>query len=170
MPQRHNIERQQGSAGFSGNWQLVTGNWLQLSLIHISFYLDECFDCQEVRTVLDAKGARYRVYSEDVAANSGIQDESIIPHIGTRIFITIDADQRRKKRVQYELRRYRIRAFVLPANLSGHGKAQLLGRCKNRIFEFCRNNDAPFIAYIDKRGAIHLRVDKDGRTHGRRGN
>jgi len=132
-----------------------------------TFYLDECFDCQEVKDVLDAKGAKYHVYSEDVAPNSGIQDESIIPHIGTKIFITIDADQRRKKRVQYELRRYRIRAFVLPANLSGRAKAQLLGKCKNRIFEFCRNNDAPFIAYIDKRGTIRLRVDKDGRTHGR---
>jgi hypothetical protein len=30
MPQRHNIARpQQGNAGFSGNWQLVTGNCLQ---------------------------------------------------------------------------------------------------------------------------------------------
>lgn len=110
---------------------------------------------------------KYRLYSEDVAPNSGIQDENVIPHVGTKIFITQDADQRRKKRVRYEIKRYKIRAFVLPANLSRIGKAELIAKAKNKIMQFCRDNDAPFVANIDKQARLELRMDKDGKVYGR---
>lgn len=113
-------------------------------------------------------GARYRVYSQDVTANSGIQDETIIPHIGTRLFLTTDADQRRKERVQYELKRHSIRTFVLPSNLSGNGKAELIGKCKNKMLAFAREQTGFFIASVDKRGKIEPRMDMEGKTHGRK--
>jgi hypothetical protein len=112
-------------------------------------------------------GAKYRVYSQDVKANSGIQDESILPHVGTKIFITQDADQRRKERIRYEIKRFSIRAFVLPANLSKIGKADLLTKTKNRIMQFCREHEAPFVANIDKQGRIEPRMDKNGKVYGR---
>jgi hypothetical protein len=113
-------------------------------------------------------GVSYRVYSQDVTANSGAQDETIFPHIGTKIFITGDADQRRKERIRYELKRLRIRAFVLPANLSKIGKARLLTKTKNKIMAFCGLHDAPFVANLDKQGKIELRMDKDGKVYGRK--
>jgi hypothetical protein len=132
------------------------------------FYLDENYDCPEVKDALDGIGVSYRVYSQDVKPNSGIQDEDIFPHVGTKIFITGDADQRRKERIRYEIKRLRIRAFVLPSNLSKIGKAQLLKKAKNKIMTFCGIHDGPFVANIDKQGKIELRMDKDGKVYGRK--
>jgi hypothetical protein len=99
-----------------------------------SFYLDECFECREVKDVLDNKGVKYRSYSQDVKQNSGVQDEIIVPYVGKKIFLTQDADQPRKRRIRAELQRFGVRTFVLPADISAASKAELVAKHKNSMF------------------------------------
>jgi hypothetical protein len=109
------------------------------------------------------------VYKDDVPANSSIQDENVIPHIGKKLFITEDADQRRKERVRAELQRYNVRTFVLPANMGAFARAELISRCRVRMIEFAsKQPDGFFIASVDRQGKIELRMDKKGSVHGRK--
>ncbi len=133
-----------------------------------SFYLDECFDCHEVKDVLDRKNVKYRCYSQDVRAHAGVQDENIIPFIGKKIFLTQDADQPRKRRIRVELQRFQVRTFVLPANISAQLKAELVAEHRTKMSGFCKaQGDGFFIASIDKQGKIRLIMDRDGKIHGR---
>lgn len=110
---------------------------------------------------------RYHIYNQDVPANSGIDDDVVLPHVGNRIFITSDAKQRHRRREQFEIRKRKLRHFSLPANLSAEGKAELLAKCLNKIRQFCRDNEAPFSAAVTKRGGIELRMDRRGNVYGR---
>jgi hypothetical protein len=126
------------------------------------FYLDANFDCPEVRAALDRVGVRYAVPPDREA-----DDEIVFADVRTRVFITADKKQRHRKRQQYEIRQRKMRHFSVPGNLSAQGKAELLIKCKNKIWELCRTTEVPFSYGIDKRGAIKLRMDKRGIVHGR---
>jgi hypothetical protein len=97
-----------------------------------------------------------------------LDDEKVLPDVRTRIFITSDSKQRHRRREQYEIKQRAMRHFSLPANLSATGKAELLIKCKSRIWQLCRDTEAPFSYAIDKRGTIELRMDKAGIVHGRK--
>jgi hypothetical protein len=57
-----------------------------------TFYLDENFDCPEVRDILDRAGVRYRIYKQDVSANSGSEDTAFLPQVGEHGWLLITAD------------------------------------------------------------------------------
>jgi hypothetical protein len=102
-----------------------------------------------------------------VVVDRDAKDEVVLPDVKTRIFITSDSSQRHRQREQHEILQRKMRHFSLPANLSAEGKAALLVKCKNRIWEKCRDTTAPFSYSIDKRGKIELRLDSRGIVHGR---
>lgn len=112
---------------------------------------------------MDQRGVRYAVYDQH-----DLDDDKVLPEVRARIFITSDAKQRHRRREQIEIIQRKLRHFSLPANLSAAGKAELLIKCKNRIWKLCRENEGPFSYAIDKRGQIELRMDKSGNVHGRK--
>src|ERR1035438_7956808 len=73
-----------------------------------TFWLDENFDCPEVKRVLDRAGIRYRMYKQDVRPNSGSVDTSFLPKVGERgwLLITADWHQRTRPREADDLRHY----------------------------------------------------------------
>src|SRR5690348_2169354 len=76
-----------------------------------TFYLDENFDCREVREVLERSGVKYRVYRQDVRANSGVEDTAFLPKVGQRgwLLITSDWHQRARPRELQDLKRYGVK-------------------------------------------------------------
>ena len=139
-------------------------------LPNLTFYLDENWDCPEVVDELDQGGVRYRIYKQDVSANSGASDESILPKIGKRgwILITADWHQRYRPREIADLRRYKVRHFVMPGNLGAEGMAKLLVAAKNDIRACCRDDTPPISASILRNGGVKLLMDANGNLHERR--
>jgi hypothetical protein len=134
------------------------------------FFLDENFDCHEVKTLLENKGVKYRLYSDVVPSNCGIDDTEFLPTVGRKgwILITSDVKQRYRTREKEDLKRFGVRHFALPGNLGAIGMAELLVSCKNKIQQFCREHEPPFSASINKQRRIELRMDIAGNLSGRR--
>lgn len=88
-------------------------------LPNLTFYLDENWNCPEVKRELTKAGLRFRLYSQDVSANAGISDEVFLPNVGKHgwILITADWHQRYRPREIADLRRYKVRHFSMPGNL-----------------------------------------------------
>src|SRR5882724_9456910 len=84
-----------------------------------TFYLDENFDCPEVKEILQKAGVRYRTYKQDVTPNAGSLDTSFLPKVGKRgwLLITADWHQRTRPREAEDLRRYNVKHFAMPGNL-----------------------------------------------------
>jgi len=114
---------------------------------------------------------KYRLYSDVVPANSGIDDTQFLPIVGKKgwILITSDDKQRYRARERRDLNHYGVRHFALPGNLGAIGMAELLVSCKNKIQQFCREHEPPFSASITKQHRIELRMNKEGNV-GRRVN
>jgi PIN like domain len=132
-----------------------------------TFWLDEDFDCPEVKDVLDRSHLRYRIYKQDNP--SGTEDLRFFPEVGRRgwILITGDRHQRSRPREAYDLRRYGVRHFAMPGNLGARGMAEVLVAAKNSIFACCRENEPPISANIHRDGSVQLIWDKRGRLYER---
>jgi len=137
-------------------------------LPNLTFYLDENWDCPEVLDELHRGRIRYRIYKQDVAANAGTPDEALLPKIGKRgwILITADWHQRYRPREIDDLRRCKVRHFVMPGNLGAQGMARLLV-AKNDIRACCRDNDPPISASVLRNGGVKLLMDAKGNLHER---
>jgi hypothetical protein len=124
-----------------------------------SFYLDADTDATELREEFDRRGIKYRRYCDDVSQNAATEDVDIYPHAAQRacIFLTSDSRQRFRGREPEEIRRYKLRHFVLPSKLGGRGLAQLVIDSKNAMFDYCRKHDPPFSVSIDRKGKLHPR-------------
>src|SRR5262249_29415672 len=74
-----------------------------------TFYLDENFDCPEVKELLDRHGVRYRIYKQDTV--SGAEDRTFLPKVGERgwLLITADWHQRTRPREAEDMRRYGVK-------------------------------------------------------------
>jgi hypothetical protein len=132
-----------------------------------TFWLDEDFDCPEVKEILHRAGVRFHIYKQDAA--SGTEDYRFFPKVGRRgwILITGDWHQRYRPREAHDLQKYRVRHFTMPGNLGAQGMAELLVKAKNSIFACCRDNEPPISANIHRDGAVQLIRDKHGSLHDR---
>jgi len=114
-------------------------------------------------------GIRYRIYKQDVSPNVGTADEAFLPKVGERgwVLITADWHQRYRPREIADLRRYKVRHFVMPGNLGAHAMAKLLVSAKNDIRACCRDNEPPISATVLRTGGVTLLMDGRGSLHER---
>src|SRR4051812_2957688 len=150
----------------------LSGNSGALSkkrLPNLTFYLDENWDCPEVVGELRKAGLRYRIYKQDVSPNVGTVDEAFLPKVGEHgwILITADWHQRYRPREIADLRRYKVRHFVMPGNLGAEAMAKLLVAAKNDIRACCKDNEPPISASVLRSGGVRLLMDARGSLHGR---
>ena len=138
-------------------------------LPNLTFYLDENWDCLEVTNELRRAGVRYRIYKQDVSPNAGTVDEAFLPEVGRRgwILITADWHQRYRPREIADIRRYKVRHVIVPANLGAEAMAKLLASAKNNIRACCRDNEPPFSASVLRNGGVKLLMDAKGNLHER---
>jgi hypothetical protein len=138
-------------------------------LPNLTFYLDENWDCPEVLDELRRANIRHRIYKQDVPPNAGTADEAFLPKVGKRgwVLITADWHQRYRPRENADLRRYRVRYFVMPGNLGAQAMAKLLVAAKNDIRACCRDNEPPISASVLRNGGLKLLMDAKGNLHDR---
>jgi hypothetical protein len=134
-----------------------------------TFYLDENFDCPEVRDVLHKAGIRYRIYRQDVRANVGSEDVNLFPKVGKHgwLLITADWHQRTRPREAQDLKRYGVKHFALPGNLGAVQMAQLLVSSKNNIRACAREHEGHVSANVLRSGAVNVIRDAKGSLHER---
>jgi hypothetical protein len=135
-------------------------------LKNFTLYLDESFDCEEVKTALSAAHIKYRVFSESF--KRGEEDPNILQLAGTRgwALLTCDSKNRYRELERKSIFRHRVRQFIFTANLGGAALANLLVAAYPEIRKFCRENERPFVAVITKAGNIYLRMDHRGTISG----
>jgi hypothetical protein len=135
----------------------------QSRLRNLTFYLDENWDCPEVIEELHRSGVRY------VLGKAGEADEQFLPKVGRRgwILITADWHQRHRPRELADIHRYKVRHFVMPANLGATAMAKLLVSSKNDIRACCRDNEPPISANVLRNGGVKLLMDSRGNLHER---
>ena len=138
-------------------------------LPNLTFYLDENWDCPEVVEELRRANIRYRIYKQDVLPNVGTADEAFLPKVGERgwVLITADWHQRYRPREIADLRRYKVRHFVMPGNLGAEAMARLLVAARNDIRACCRDNEPPISASVLRSGGVKLLMDARGKLHER---
>ena len=138
-------------------------------LPNLTFYLDENWDCPEVVAELRKAGVRYRIYKQDVLPNVGTADEVFLPKVGKHgwVLITADWHQRYRPREIADMRRYKVRHFVMPGNLGAEAMAKLLVAARNDIRACCRDNEPPISATVLRNGGVRLLMDIDGNLHAR---
>lgn len=122
-----------------------------------------------MREVLGRSGVKYRVYSQDVRANSGAEDITFLPRVGRRgwLLITADWHQRARLRELEDLKRYGVKHFALPGNLGASRMAELLILAKNDIRACARDHHGHVSATIQKDGRINVLRDQRGVLHER---
>ena len=154
--------KQKSKAQSSGNWGKRRP---RLLLKNPTFYLDESLDCREVKQVLDDASIKYKVYSQHFSRSE--DDEAILKLAGQRGWLMLTGDS--KNRFRDAERRavlfYKVRLFIFSGNMGGIPLARLVISLKNKIFQFCREHEPPFIATITTGGKILLRMDKRGNVH-----
>jgi hypothetical protein len=135
-------------------------------LKNFTLYLDESFDCAEVKTALSVAKIKFRVYSQDFAA--GEDDTNILPLVGKHgwAMLTCDTKNRYRDLERKSILRYRVRLFIFTSNLGGTALAQLLVKVYPEVRKFARENNRPFVSVITKSGDIYLRMDHRGNVSG----
>jgi hypothetical protein len=135
-------------------------------LKNFTLYLDQSFDCNEVKAALSAGNIKYRVYTEDF--RPGAEDTSILPLVGKRgwAILTCDSKNRYRGLERETILRYKVRQFIFTANLGGAALAKLLVDSYPKMRNFARENERPFVAVITKSGDIYLRMNSQGKTLG----
>ena len=131
-------------------------------LKNFTLYLDESFDCEEVKAALSANNIKFRVYSKDFSV--GEEDPNILPLVGKRRYALLTLDTRNRYRTleRQSILRYGVRQFIFTANLGGTALAQLLVSAYPKMRRFARENGRPFVAVVTKMRDIYLRMDNRG--------
>jgi hypothetical protein len=101
--------------------------------------------------------------------NVGTADEAFLPKVGKHGWVLITADwyQRYRPRENADLRRHKVRHFVMPGNLGATAMARLLVAAKNDIRACCRDNEPPISASVVGNGGVKLLMDAKGSLHDR---
>lgn len=131
-------------------------------LRNFTLFLDESFDCKEVKDELVKAHIKFVVYSQRF--QSSAEDQNVLPLVGKRGWAMLTCDSRNRYR---ELERkaillHRVRQFVFSGNLGGPALAILLVRIYPQMRSFARRHERPFVAMVTKSGHIELRMDKNG--------
>jgi hypothetical protein len=131
-------------------------------LRNFTLYLDENFDCAEVKAALSKAHIKFRLYSDHF--DKGEVDERILELCGRHGWAMLTCDRKNRYR---ELERkivlqFRVRQFVFSGNLGAVQLAQLLIDSYLDMRKFARENERPFIAVVTKVGNIYLRMDREG--------
>jgi hypothetical protein len=135
-------------------------------LKNFTLYLDESFDCDEVKTVLSTAKIKFRVYSENFKC--GEEDPNILQLAGRRgwAMLTLDSKNRYRGLERECILRYKVRQFVFSGNLGGAALAALLVNVYPEMRVFAREHSRPFVAMITKSGDIYIRMDHLGNFSG----
>jgi PIN domain-containing protein len=135
-------------------------------LKNFTLYLDESFNCEEVKVALSRANIKFRVYTEDF--KGGAEDPNILPLVGKRGWAMLTCDSKNRYRgVEHEsILRFRVRLFVFSGNLGGATLAELLVRVYQKMRTFSREHSRPFVAVTTKSGDIYLRMDHRGNVSG----
>jgi len=131
-------------------------------LKNFTLYLDESFDCAEVKADLTSAKIKFKVYSESF--RQGEADSRILEHAGRHgwALLTCDRQNRFREAERRTVVRHKVRLFVFSGNLGGPTLAKLLVSVYPAMREFSRKNERPFVAVITGGGHISLRMDKNG--------
>jgi hypothetical protein len=135
-------------------------------LKNFTLYLDESFDCGEVKAALLAANIKFRVYSEDF--KEGEEDPNILPLVGRRgwAMLTCDSKNRYRGLERKSILQHKVRQFVFSANLGGTALAKLLVSVYPKMRAFAKAHSRPFVACVTKSGDIYLRMDHRGNFGG----
>ena len=138
-------------------------------LKNFTLYLDESFNCQEVKSELTEAHIKFKTYSENFSCGAG--DDKILELAGKRgwALLTCDRKNRFRELERRAVLRYRVRQFVFSGNLGGLAVARLLVKIYPQMRDFARKNERPFVAVITVNGNIALRMDKSGNPLARQG-
>jgi hypothetical protein len=133
-------------------------------LKNFTLYLDESFNCEEVKAVLLAANIKFRVFLQDFS--DGEEDRNILKLVGKRgwAMLTCDSKNRYRDLERNSILRHRVRLFVFSGNLGGLALAKLLVNVYPKMRAFSREHSRPFVAGITKSGDVHLRMDHRGTT------
>jgi hypothetical protein len=131
-------------------------------LKNFTLYLDESFNCEEVKAALLAAKVKFRVYSEDF--KGGEEDPNILSLVGKRgwAMLTCDSKNRYRGLEHKSILRHRVRQFIFSGNLGAATLAVLLVSVYPKMRTFAREHERPFVAVITKAGDIYLRMDHRG--------
>jgi hypothetical protein len=135
-------------------------------LKNFTLYLDESFNCEEVKAALTKANIKFRVYTDDF--RGGEEDPNILPLVGERGWAMLTCDSKNRYRgVEHKsILRFQVRLFVFSANLGGATLAELLVKVYQKMRAFAREHARPFVAVITKSGDIYLRMDNRGNVSG----
>jgi hypothetical protein len=137
-------------------------------LKNFTLYLDENFDCEEVKAALSTANIKFRVYSQDFTG--GEEDSNILPLVGKRGWAMLTCDSQNRYRVleRQRILQHRVRQFIISGNLGAATLARLIVSVYPRMRTFARENERPFVAIVTKSGDIKLRMDHKGNFTGAR--
>lgn len=129
-----------------------------------TLYLDENYNCEEVKERLTRANIRFKAGLFD-----GKPDSLFLPEIGRRKWILITTD----KRIRYReiekaaVVKSKVRLFVFTSGNMGHAAmADALVKAKTSMRNFCKTHESGFSASVHKSGKIELRMDHTGKLYG----
>jgi hypothetical protein len=131
-------------------------------LKNFTLYLDQSFDCEEVKVFLSAANIKFRVYSQDFPA--GAEDPAILSLAGQRgwAMLTLDSRNRYRTLEHMCILRHKVRQFIFTANLGEAALARLLVNVYPKMRKFAREHPRPFVANVTKLGDVYLRMNNKG--------
>src|ERR1700676_1161674 len=132
-------------------------------LRNFTLYLDESFDCAEVKAALSKAHIKFKVFSEHF--RKGEEDVRILQKCGQHgwAMLTCDKKNRYRDLERKVVLQNRLRQFVFSGNQGGLELAKLLVSAYPLMKQFARDHERPFIAVVTKVGNVYLRMDKNGK-------
>lgn len=131
-------------------------------LKNFTLYLDQSFDCEEVKAALSSANIKFRVYTQDF--QPGEDDTNILKRVGQRgwAMLTFDSKNRYRGLERQSILTHKVRQFVFTANLGGAALARLIVDVHQKMRKFAKENERPFVAVVTKSGDIYVRMRSDG--------
>ncbi len=134
-----------------------SGKELNKPLKGFTLYLCQNVDFDELAEALDRANIRYQRHRAHF--KHWVEDEVLLPLVGTKRWILITADQRQRiKRLENrKIRQYRVREFAFTDGTMGKALlCEVLLKAKNKMRKLCRENPGPFVASISRSGNVKL--------------
>jgi len=135
-------------------------------LKNFTLYLDESFDCEEVKAALSKATIKFRVYTEDFSGAT--EDASILPLVGERgwAMLTCDSKNRYRGVERGSILRFSCSSVCFFRGILAALLSQICLSGYRKMRTFTREHSRPFVAVITKSGDIYLRMDHRGNVSG----